>query len=254
MEALAWRVEETCQNAWPGLRQARLGDWVLRFGEGLSRRANSANPLCAAPRTDDDLIAACEALYRRQGRPTIFRLPSLITPSIEQRLEALGYTKEGESCVLYGTLGAVQAARDPEVRLSARPSRRWLAAMAALQHHTAEQSRIYRRIVRSVVVPIAFAALADDGEISALAYGAVHDRLLCYESVVTDPRRRRRGYARRIIGRLAAWAESEGAVGVCLEVEAGNAPGLALYHRIGLATELYRYHYRRAPPPDAPRR
>ena len=81
----------------------------------------------------------------------------------------------------------------------------------------------------------------------ALAYGAIHDRLLCYESVIADPRRQRRGYARRVIASLAAWAKDQGAEGACLEVEAHNTAALALYDLVGLKTELYRYHYRREP-------
>jgi ribosomal protein S18 acetylase RimI-like enzyme len=119
--------------------------------------------------------------------------------------------------------------------------------MAALQGHTPEQSLAYRRTVRSIMVPAAFAALSVEGEVAALAYGAVHDRLLCCESVITDPARRRRGYARRIVRSLAAWAAAAGAEGVCLEVVADNRPALALYEGIGLAAELYRYHYRREP-------
>ena len=111
----------------------------------------------------------------------------------------------------------------------------------------AEQRRIYRRIVGSIAIPAAFAALVIDGGIVALALGAIHDRLLCYESVVTDPRRQRRGYGRRVIASLAAWAKGQGAEGACLEVEMRNAPALALYDAIGLKTELYRYHYRREP-------
>ena len=246
---LEWRVEETCLNAWPALRQVLLDGWVLRFSEGLTRRANSVNPLKGARGTGGDLIAACEALYRRRGLPTIFRLPSIIAPDLEERLEALGYGREGESCVRYGDLSAVETAGDADVQLLPRPTREWFAAMAALQNHGSEQRRIYRRIVGSVAIPAAFAALAIDGEFVALAYGAIHDRLLCYESVITDPRRQRRGYARRIVAGLAAWAREQGAEGACLEVEAHNTGALALYDDVGLKTELYRYHYRRGPAP-----
>jgi N-acetylglutamate synthase len=242
---LAWRVEETCLNAWPALRQVLLDGWVLRFSEGLTRRANSANPLRSPRETGNGLIAACEALYQKRNLPTIFRLPSIIDPDLDERLEGLGYAHEGESCVRYGDLTGFEAGSDASVQLLSRPTREWFAAMATLQNHTAEQRRTYRRIVGSIAIPAAFAALAIDGKFVALAYGAIHDRLLCYESVITDPRRQRRGYARRVVTSLAAWAKDQGAEGACLEVEAHNAAALALYNGVGLKTELHRYHYRR---------
>jgi N-acetylglutamate synthase len=246
---LAWRVEETCLNAWPALRQVLLDGWVLRFSEGLTRRANSANPLSGPRETGHGLIAACEALYQRRQLPTIFRLPSIIDLDLDGRLEELGYGREGESCVRYGDLSSVEMASDADVRLLTRPTREWFAAMAALQNYTTEQRRTYRRIVGSIAIPAAFAALAIDGEFVALAVGAIHNRLLCYESMITHPRRQRRGYARRVIACLAAWAKGEGAEGACLEVEAHNTAALALYDVVGLKTELYRYHYRRKPEP-----
>src|ERR1700756_2549768 len=75
---LAWRVEETCLNAWPALRQVLLNGWVLRFSEGLTRRANSVNPLRGPRETGSCLTATCEALYQKRQLPTIFRLPSII--------------------------------------------------------------------------------------------------------------------------------------------------------------------------------
>jgi len=223
-----------------------LRGWLLRFSEGLSRRANSASPLKAHCRDLDALVAACEALYQRHGLPTIFRMPSIIEPTLDQRLDALGYSPEGETCVLYGHIDAVETTRDQDVELLPQPTPQWLSAMAAQQRHTTAQAQTYRRIVGAIAIPAAFTALPIDGEIVALAYGVLHDGLLCYESVVTDTRRRRRGYARRILARLAAWAKGQGAEGACLEVEARNAPARALYHALGLKTELYRYHYRRA--------
>jgi N-acetylglutamate synthase len=241
---LKWRVEETCLNAWPALREVLLDSWLLRFSKGLTRRANSANPLRPVAHAD---IRACEALYRRLRLPTIFRVLTLIDPSIDERLAAAGYTREGESCVLYASIDEIETAGDPGVQLLSEASPQWFAAMAALQQHTAGQTATYRGIIDHIAIPTAFASLSADEEIVAAAFGAIHDGLLCYESVVTDNRRRRQGYARRIITALAAWAKEESAHGACLEVEAGNIPARALYDAIGLKQELYRYHYRREP-------
>ena len=245
---LAWRVEETCRNAWPALRQVWFDGWALHFSGGLTRRANSANPLGVDCPEPDAVIAGCEALYGHHRQPTIFRLPSLIEPAIDARLAALGYRSEGLSLVLCGDIGDLSARRDPAVSLLARPGSEWLKAMAGLQGRTVTEADLYRRIVESVAVPAAFAALVDDGGLAALGYAAHHDGLICYQSLATDPARRRRGYARRIIASLAGWAADRGATGACLEVEAGNAPARALYAALGFE-ELYRYHYRRQPPP-----
>ena len=252
---LPWRIEETCFNAFPALKQVLLGNWLLRFSAGVSRRANSVNPWALGnplrPECGDiaAAIAAGEALYHAQGLPVIFRVPSIVDPALDRELAARGYTSEGESCVLYGAIDALQlgaAAADPAVRLLPSPEAEWLRAMARLQGHTPAQGAIYRRIVGAIAIPARFALLAVDGAPAALAYGAIHDGLLAYESVITDPRHRRQGLARRVIASLAAWARDSGATGACLQVEAGNAPARALYAGFGLA-ELYRYHYRREP-------
>jgi N-acetylglutamate synthase len=222
-------------------------DWHVNFGEGLTRRANSANPLRPDYRLSPAFVPVCEALYAQRHQPAIFRLPTIVEAALERRLEGEGYTSEGESLVLFGSIAGVTAAADPEVRLAAEPDAEWFAAMAALQGHSPQQSRTYRRIVGRLAVPAAFAILTVEGAPAALAYGIFHDGLLCIESVVADRRRRRRGFARRIVSHLAAQGRDEGAAGICLEVEATNAPALALYDALGIGTELYRYHYRRQP-------
>src|SRR5713101_7055348 len=188
---LSWRIEETCLNAFPSLKQALFGNWLLRFSAGLSRRANSVNPLRSDCPQIAAAITAAEALYRAQTLPTIFRVPSIADLALDRELAARGYTSEGESCVLYGAIGTVAAVPDPAVRLLRSPEAEWLTAMAALQGHTAAQSAIYRRIVGAIAIPARFALLMVDGVPAALAYGAVHDGLLSYESVITDPRHRR---------------------------------------------------------------
>jgi hypothetical protein len=149
---LVWRVELTCLNAWPALRQVLFGGWVLRFSGGLTRRANSANPLGVGALDPDRLIAGCEALYRHQRLPTIFRLPSIIDPAIDGRLAARGYSGEGLSLVLHADIGDVPAMRDPDVQLLSRPTPQWFAAMAQLQRHTKKQAGLYRRIIGCLAI------------------------------------------------------------------------------------------------------
>jgi hypothetical protein len=75
---LYWRIEETCFNAFPPLRQVLLGDWLLRFANGMSRRANSVNPLgprCL--RIEETIISADNApahvLYTWFGLCQVYR-------------------------------------------------------------------------------------------------------------------------------------------------------------------------------------
>jgi GNAT superfamily N-acetyltransferase len=245
--SLAWKVEETCLNAWPALREIVLDGWLVRYADGVSRRLNSANPLSARSAISDAVIAETAAFFARRGQPAIFRVPSIAAAGVEEALAGRGYTAEGETCVVHGRLDAMTAEIDPGVVLRSRPDRIWFAAMAGLQGYNSDQAHTYRRIIGAVSIPAAFASLVDEGgRIASMAYGSIHNGMLCYDLVVTDERQRRRGYSRRIVTTLAGWAKAQGASDACLQVVAENAPARALYDQIGLTGEVYRYHYRRA--------
>lgn len=240
-------MEEAFLKAFPALEEVEAGDWLLRFAPGISRRANSANPRRSPLRDLEAAIPACEDRYRQRGMAVLFRVPSFIEPALDRYLEARGYTSEGDSPTLYGHRDAVVAEPDTEVELLPAPTPEWLAAMAELQRYSPTQSETYRRIVAAVAVPAVFAGLRVDGGYAALAFGIVHDEIHCCESVVTAPAYRRRGGAQRTMAALHAWALDRGAKHFCLQVDATNTPALNLYRGLGLAGELYRYHYRREP-------
>ena len=107
--------------------------------------------------------------------------------------------------------------------------------------------RAQRKILQALSVPAVFAAARGaDGGLASLAFGAVHDNLVCLNLVVTDPALRRRGLSRCAATAVLAWARDRaGAEGACLPVGADNLPARALYRQLDFETELYRYHYRR---------
>ena len=241
---LAWKVEEACLNAWPSPRQVVMGDWLIRISGGPTRRTNSVNPMRAPSYDPASVLETAQAMYRRQGQDTIFRIPS-IALGADRQLEDLGYAYEGETCTLFADLGQAAPTWDHAVELTTRPTGEWLKAKARLSPMQESEHWIYEAMLGAIAAPRAFAASRVDGEIASVAYGVVHDGLLVVESVVTDERLRQRGLARRTVGKLIDWACGQAAKGACLQVVADNAAAHMLYRSLGFDRELYRYHYRR---------
>jgi len=190
---LAWRAEHACLNAWPALHNVICDDWIVRFSEGLTRRANSVNPLRSTARADGARIQHFENLFRAQELPLIFRVPTLLDPSVDRGFERLGFTAEGESIVIYADIGGVEAKPDKAVGVTSRVEEDWLQAMNLMQKRTEEQSEIFDQIVLSIAVPAGYATLRDHGEVVAQAYGVIHDDLMCCESVITSEAARGKG-------------------------------------------------------------
>lgn len=91
-------------------------------------------------------------------------------------------------------------------------------------------------------------------EMAELAGFAVAKRILdvCeLESIAVDERARRRGVGRRLLDAVIAWARSEGARRVQLEVRSGSVAAIRLYERAGLRAEGRRRAYYRHPEEDA---
>ena len=246
-DVLSWRAEHACLNAWPALSTVLHDGWLVRFADGLTRRANSANPLHAGARMDGATIQFFENLFRLQDLPLIVRVPSMLDPAVDRHLDELGYIAEGESRTIHDEMAAMVVQPDAAARILTEPDDDWLDEIHDLQGRTPAQSEIYEDIVAAIALPAGFASLHVDGEVVAMAYGVIDGDMLCCESVVTAPGRRGKGYCRRLMSALRHWAASQGAESACLQVEAGNTAGAALYRSLGMHTELHRYHYRRLP-------
>ncbi|MEM9684056.1 MAG: GNAT family N-acetyltransferase, partial [Pseudomonadota bacterium] len=115
--SLEWRVERTCTNAWPAPRQVWIGDWMLRLAPGVSRRANSLNPMVATAAAIDETIASASVILCKDELPLLFRIPDLIDPFVDAALEARGFTAEGRTNTLYADIGALLAAMHQDVQI-----------------------------------------------------------------------------------------------------------------------------------------
>lgn len=243
----AWHAEHACLNAWPAPFSVLHDGWVVRFADGFSRRANSANPLSAEARLAGSTLQYFENLFQIADLPMIIRVPSLLDPEIDRTLARFGFDADGECHVLFAELGALEVKPDPAVRILTELDDGWLSMLNRMQGRNPDQSETFNDIMAGIALPAGFATLADGGEVVAAACGVLDGDMMVVESVVTDPKRRGAGYGRRLSAALMHWARLNEASCVCLQVEAANIGGLSLYRRLGFATELSRYHYRRKP-------
>jgi len=247
MDGLHALAEEAGLNAWPALQEIHYDGWLIRLGGGQTRRTNSVNVLRPGSRGLDEKIAHCEEIYAAHAQPIYFRIRSNAPGDLEEALDERGYRAEAGTLTLFmdferaPSLGAMP----PDVELLRTPSEEWLDAHTSLSGLSAADGAVLNSMAKKIAVPVAFVAVRDDvGAIASIAYGAVHDSLICLQWVVTDPRQRRRGLSRKVLVQLLGWAESRGVKGACLQVLADNHSAIALYRSLGFDTELYRYHYR----------
>jgi len=239
-------------NAWPALRVVVQGNWLLRFADGYTKRANSVNALGAERGTPvaelERRVAAAEALYRRQGIACIFKLSPLMDPALDAVLVARGYTHLDETLMMVADLtqGPGAVAMPSGVDVDIERGAVWSRTYSGFNNVPAARQSIHDRMLDSLVPVGGFALASDDGAPVAAGLGVFEGEHVGLFDIVADPSRRRAGHGRRVVEGIMAWGRSLGATRAYLMVVAANAPAIALYERLGYR-EAYRSHYRIPP-------
>lgn len=248
-------LEEVAADGWRGTEEDRLGGWRLRAAGGFNGRANSA---LAVGDPGLPLPAAADAVHRwyaARELPTMICVPY---PSgqpdrnpLDRFLTERGWTvRPGAATVLTAPAATIARAApaDPagpvRVDIDAEPDGAWLARY----HYRGQQDLppAARQVLRSAPWQ-AFGSVRENGATLAIGRVAVAGGWGGLTAIEVDPAHRRRGLARAVTAALASQAAAHGAHHLYLQVEDGNAPARALYHRLGF-TDHHGYRYRVAPP------
>lgn len=238
------RVEEVSLNALQTQRQLFYDGWLLRVSPGKARRARSVTAHFGSTLPLVRKIRYCERVYAERGLPVLFRItPFVQPPELPEVLAAEGYGAFDTTLVQVAPL-----ARPPDVPgrddvdIVAPDLATFADAVAVLQGATPEQREAYHE--RMLATPQAFRALLarDGATIAGVGTVMLEDGFAGIFSMATAPGRRERGIATALVARLLAWAWDHGARHAYLQVEADNAPAIAVYRKFGFATG-YTYHY-----------
>lgn len=242
-------LEAAAAEGWRALESEHLGGWLLRAAGGFTGRANSCLPLSDPGVPLGAAVDGVEQWYRERGLPPMFQVPDRLGAQLDRELDGRGWEPAPEEIlVMTADLPAVAAAtRDdlPPVTVAPSPDDAWLARY----HYRGGTLPPHGRDVLVNAALVGFGAVEDDGELVAIARGAVSDapsgrRWLGVTAVEVDPTQRRRGLGRHVVAGVARWADSYGATDVYLQVAEANSAALGAYERMGFS-EHHRYHYRR---------
>ncbi|MFO1317182.1 MAG: GNAT family N-acetyltransferase [Burkholderiales bacterium] len=238
------RVEEAGLNALQTQRQLFYDGWLLRLAPSKARRARSVNAHFGSTLPLAQKIRYCERAYAERHLPVLFRITPFVQPAdLGAALVAHGYEAFDPTLVQVARLAKPPEPVDPAGCEIAAPSVAEFAdALAQLQGLSRDgRDAVFERSVASPLRTRALVAYADGAPVAAGTV-VLEDGLAGVFSMATAPAMRRRGVATALLARLLVWAWERSATHAYLQVDAENAPALAVYRKFGFAT-AYTYHY-----------
>ncbi|BBK45206.1 N-acetyltransferase GCN5 [Allostella vacuolata] len=236
------RLEEAGLNAWPALRVALLDGWVLRFADGFTKRANSANPLYGGEGDLEARVNRVEDLYAGAGQRSIFRLTALAPEALDGLLDRRGYRRIDETVVETADIACLDLEGDPDFHVAGSAAD-WAEPASILQQEPPQSRPILRAMLERIVPRACFGLLLRDGVPVACGLAVVEDGMVGLFEIAVDATRRRAGLGLAMTRSLLAWGRAQGAASAYLQVVATNTPARTLYAGLGFR-ESHRYWYR----------
>lgn len=229
-------IERATLTAVAPERMVSMDGWLLPLDTGTVGRAHSAVPLHHGAH-DPALIDAIAQRYRDAGLRPVFRLPQV--PAFEAwwpALTARGFARHQPTQTQTGDLQGLLALADDTggVSLDIRPDAAWMAMFLGEGMDPVDGASRSKALARAEGT--LFVSLREGGQTLACGAACFAQGWLSMHGLRTAANQRGRGLAGRMIRAMALEAQRRGIERAFLQVDAANAPALALYRRAGMRT------------------
>ncbi len=238
-------IENTSLTSWPAISSERLGSWILRIGDGYSKRANSATYTAGTQTDINKQIVECERRFRLRGLPPVFRLPDFTQPDeVDDSLAQRDYAIVDPTLVL--TCPIREFCDELDYQIEQMGKAQWFEHFGRFGALSAPRRNAHNELVGRMSGRRIFAGVVDNHDVVAVALGVVEGRFLGIFDVITNPTRRNEGFGTRLIKGVMQASKALGADWTYLQVVEGNEAALCVYESLGFDL-AYRYWYRVAP-------
>ena len=237
------RFEEISNNAWPALHSMQYDGWLIRFANGVTKRANSVNLLYPSTLDPEIKIDYCEKLFLQKKIQPTFKITSISDPpDIDQRLERRGYVILSTISFQMLDLTGNDDEKPDEVIQSSALSEDWIDDFIRMNGFDMSRKPTYIDIMKLVATPKCLVSVKDSDQTIAVGLGVLEGDYLGLFDIVVDPRFRQKGLGKKIVSSLLFWGKQNGAKQAYLQVLTDNSPAIRLYGKLGFR-EIYQYWY-----------
>lgn len=238
----------TLQAVAPAVVETMPG-WLLPMDGGTVGRARSAVPL-SHELPDLGLLATILARYEARGFIPAFRLPDLPTfEALQRALAQRGFVRQQPTLTQIASIDVLLTlGPDPAVALADTPDAAWMAMFLGEGLDPVDGASRARSLSRATGTR--YASLRENGDTLACGAASFGQGWLGVHGMRTAAVQRGRGLAARVLRAMAREAAQRGISQAFLQVDASNAPALALYQKLGFST-AWPYAYWRRPDSSA---
>ncbi|MBV7282619.1 GNAT family N-acetyltransferase [Corynebacterium sp. TAE3-ERU30] len=246
-------IEHATALAFPGIEHAwsEDGQWLMRAGDGITERSNSATPLGASAGFSLPPLAEMREFYARHELPVRVHLPERIARNAERLCRPPAWELGPDIIVMSRSLSDYDTDTPPTlpegmtVSVEEQPDAAWLE-----QYHFRGQAlpvHALELLMREIEGRMGFARIRVGEQTVAITRATITEspdgrRWLGYSAVEVKDAWRRRGLGTQLGQAVLHWGAENGATDAYLQVIASNTAGIGLYERLGFI-EHHRHRY-----------
>ena len=232
-------------NAWVAQERMRLGGWLLRADNGVTRRANSVLPLGSLGLDLSTAIDFAIEFYSSRDLIPRFQVSEASLPvDLDATLNDRGFSKVFHVEVWTAEISTLlQLHPSCETKNMHEISDEWIDTFLQASRHDPTTMSVRKGIMERTDQHRVFVQANGNNSVYAVGYGVVEGSWLGVFNIGTHPEKRKTGAATAVNHALGLWGNELGATRVYLQVEMNNTVAKSLYEKLGFA-HAYTYWYR----------
>lgn len=246
MEKKIIHFQELAHNAWVAKDNVLFKGWILRFSEGVTRRANSVLTLRYLGNDVESDVKNVEELYTSRNLPTIFQIADHFEPKrLVEVLESQSYEKQGETVVM---TKSIKKRHEKELNTPLQYTTElevqddWFHSFAKLSLSSSEKVLGLKKIIGRITLGKIICYAKEGTDTLGTVLGIIDGDSIGIYNLIVHPERRRESIGENIMLKIVNWSMKNNIHTMYLAVEKENEGAIALYTKLGFKEKFgYRY-------------